>query len=438
MAEATTTKKELTDAELSAILDIPGTQSALNTQNTIFTPVVKVGDDILDNIDKLTEEEKKQKAEAAAAKLIADKKGEEILKGVLDTDAATEEDELDENGQKKVADPGTGAGRPKTDKTLIAKVFAKLIEEKKILPFDEELDEKGVKKEAKKIEDYTEKDYLELIEGNFKHKEETLSKELPVKFLESLSPALQHLANFEYKGGTDIRPVLQAMLKVEETRELDPTKEKDQEEIIRNWLSLTNVGTAEEIEEEITATKDIPGALEKKAKQFKPKLDAKHQEQITKEIADQDARKKQSLEALQNYHDDIVAVLKPSELNGIKLDNKTQSLLYNGLTSFQYQSALTGRPTNLLGHLIEKFQTVEPNRAMIAEVLWHLADPEGFKEQVKKAEKKATTEDAIRKLKIEEGNKNNGGGASTEEDETKRGKKSAIKREKPSIFSRLE
>lgn len=437
MAESTTTKKELTNEELSAILDIPGTQSALNTQNTVFTPPVKVGEDILENLGKLTEEEKKQKLEEAAAKAEAAKKGEEVLAAVLNTGITTDDD-LDENGQKKVIDTGTGAGRPKTDKTLIAKVLGKLIEDKKLLPFDDELDEKGNKKEAKKIEDYTEKDYLELIEGNLKHREEVLSKELPGKFIKALSPALQHLAHFELEGGTDLRPVLQAMLKVEETRELDPTKEKDQEEIMRSWLNLTNVGTAEEIEEEIAATKDIPGALEKKAKQFKPKLDAKHQEQITKELADQDARKKQSLEALQTYHDDIVSVLKPAELNGIKLDNKTQSLLYNGLTSFQYQSALTGRPTNLLGFLIEKYQTVEPNRAMIAEVLWHLADPEGFKEQVKKAEKKATTEEAIRKLKIEEASKNNGGGANEETEESKRNKKQAIKREKPSIFSRVE
>lgn len=79
-------------------------------------------------------------------------------------------------------------------------------------------------------------------------------------------------------------------------------------------------------------------------------------------------------------------------------------MLYSGLIQPQYPS-ISGRPTNLFGHLIEKYQFIEPNHSLIAEALWLLADPEGYKNKVKEMAKVETTENIVRKLKTEESRK---------------------------------
>jgi hypothetical protein len=76
-------------------------------------------------------------------------------------------------------------------------------------------------------------------------------------------------------------------------------------------------------------------------------------------------------------------------------------MLYTGLVQPGYPS-ITGKPTNLLGHLLEKYQWVEPNHELIAEALWLLADPEGFKTKIKSQGTRAATEQTVRSLKTEQ------------------------------------
>jgi hypothetical protein len=63
-----------------------------------------------------------------------------------------------------------------------------------------------------------------------------------------------------------------------------------------------------------------------------------------------------------------------------------QGLLFSGLVQPNYPS-ISGKPTNLLGHLLEKYQFVEPRHDLIAEALWLLADPNGYKGKVKRSRK---------------------------------------------------
>ena len=76
---------------------------------------------------------------------------------------------------------------------------------------------------------------------------------------------------------------------------------------------------------------------------------------------------------------------------------------------------MSGRPTNLLGHLLEKYQYQEPNHALLSEVLWLLKDPEGYKNKLRDGGKKETVLKTVRTLKTEESSKNT---SSTQEDET--------------------
>jgi len=208
------------------------------------------------------------------------------------------------------------------------------------------------------------------------------------------------------------------LAQVEEVREMDPTDENDQEQIVRSYLQATNFGDADEIEEEISTWKDIE-VLEKKAKQFKPKLDSMQEKIVRAKLAEQEQFRKQQEEAADMYVKNVFETLRPAEINGLKLDKKTQAQLYSGLVQPQYPS-ISGKPTNLLGHLLEKYQFVEPNYPLIAEALWLLSNPEEYRQTLMKQGKNAAVEQTVRQLKTEQSRKNASSSYYEEEDKPRK------------------
>ena len=284
-------------------------------------------------------------------------------------------------------------GRPKVDKSGLSELAAKMIEEGTLIPFDDD----------KPLEEYTTKDFRELFEANFQERENKVRQDTPREFFQSLPEELQYAAKYVADGGTDLKGLFRTLAQVEETRQLDPTDEYDQAEIARQYLYATNFGTAEEIESEIEDWSDM-GKLEQKAQQFKPKLDKMQETIIAKQLAEQEQRQSQQAQAAKIYTDSVYDTLSVGELSGVKLDRKTQSLLYSGLVQPSYPS-ISGKPTNLLGHLLEKYQFVEPRHDLIAEALWLLADPDGYKGRIKDQGGKAAVEKTVRQLKTEEARK---------------------------------
>lgn len=65
---------------------------------------------------------------------------------------------------------------------------------------------------------------------------------------------------------------------------------------------------------------------------------------------------------------------------------------------------MSGRNTNLLGHLLEKYQFVEPNYTLISEALWLLSDPNGYKAKIMEKGAQKSVEKTVRKLKTEQAN----------------------------------
>jgi hypothetical protein len=284
-------------------------------------------------------------------------------------------------------------GRPKVDKSGLAELATKMIEEGALVPFDDD----------KPLEEYTTKDFRELFEANFQERENKIRADTPREFFNALPEELQYAAKYVADGGTDLKGLFRTLAQVEEMRSLDPSDEYDQAEIARQYLYATNFGTTEEIESEIEDWSDM-GKLEQKANQFKPKLDKMQESVIARQLADQESKKHQQAEAAKMYTDNVYNTLSTSEIGGIKLDKKTQSLLYSGLVQPNYPS-ISGKPTNLLGHLLEKYQFVEPRHDLIAEALWLLADPEGYKGKVRDQGGKAAIEKTVRQLKTEEARK---------------------------------
>jgi hypothetical protein len=284
-------------------------------------------------------------------------------------------------------------GRPKVDKSGLYELAQKMIDEGSLVPFDDD----------KPLEEYTTKDFRELFEANFQERENQIRQNTPREFFQALPEELQIAAKYVADGGTDLKGLFRTLAHVEEMRSLDPEVEEDQVEIARQYLYATNFGTAEEIEQEIQDWQDLD-RLAQKANQFKPKLDAMQEKIVARELAEQESKKEQQAKAAQQYTDNVYSTLVVGELGGIKLDKKTQSLLYSGLVQPNYPS-ISGKPTNLLGHLLEKYQFVEPRHDLIAEALWLLADPNGYKNKVREIGSREAVQRTVKQLKTEEGRK---------------------------------
>lgn len=327
-----------------------------------------------------------------------DKEDEEDEDGNPKPSTQTANDLLNEltndvNDLQDQDDDAPKGGRPKVDKSGMVETFSKLIEEGLLIGFEDD----------KPMDEYSIKDWKELLQANFEEKERAIKEQTPKEFFESLPEELQYAAQYVANGGNDLKGLFSALAQVEEVRGLDPTDEMDQEQIVRSYLRATGFGNDEDIDEEIVTWKDL-GKLEQQANKFKPKLDRMQESIVAQKIAEQEQMKAQQEQAASAYMDNVYEALKPSELAGIKLDKKTQAMLYAGLVQPNYPS-ISGRNTNLLGHLLEKHQFVEPNYPLVAEALWLLADPEGYKSKIMDQGKNKVVENTVRQLKTEQNRK---------------------------------
>jgi hypothetical protein len=284
-------------------------------------------------------------------------------------------------------------GRRKTDKNGLQELATKMIEEGTLFGFDDD----------KPLEEYTTKDFRELFEANFQEREAKIRQDTPKEFFQSLPTELQVAAKYVADGGTDMKGLFRTLSHVEEIVELDPANEHDQAEIARQYLTATNFGTAEEIQEEIDTWADTE-RLSKKANQFKPKLDKMQERIVAQKLAEQEHKKAQQEEAAAVYMDNVYNTLSQGKLGDIKLDKKVQNQLYSGLVQPNYPS-ISGKPTNLLGHLLEKYQFVEPRHDLIAEALWLLSDPNGYKSKIQEQGSRKAVEKTVRQLKTAQSQK---------------------------------
>jgi len=319
-------------------------------------------------------------------------------------------------------DPKTSGRKPIAKEGLV-EFTNKMFEKKFLTPFDDE----------KPVDQYSMQDFEELFEANFQERDKSMQKKIEDGFYSSLPDEFKYAAHYLSNGGDDLKGLFRALGAVEEVREMDPKKEADAKTIVRSYLQATNFGDTEEIEEEINSWEDR-GEIEAKAQKFKPKLDAMTKEQVAYKLQQQEQIRKQRETQAQVYMDEVYKTLEPAELNGLKLDKKTQNMLFAGLVQPNYPS-MSGRNTNLMGHLLEKYQYMEPNHGLIAEALWLLADPDGYKSKVRENTKKGVVTDTIRKLKTEEANRAATTAAADEQEPTQR-KPGTIQRPNKGFFKR--
>ena len=338
-------------------------------------------DDEEEDSGKEGEAKETKKPVSAEAKAETKAEGSDLLDELTDDEEDEDEDE-DPKKQTRGRKPISG----------ISDVFTKLIKEDKIVPFDDDKD----------LSEYSAKDWEELIEANLEERANQVRRETPKQFFDSLPQELQTAARYVADGGTDLKGLFSTLAQSEQTKSLDVSKESDQEQIIKDYLSATDYGTVEEIAEEIEIWKDL-GKLEQQASKFKPKLDKMQEKVVARKLKEQEARKQQQEQASHQYMENVYNTLKEGNLGDVKLDKKTQAMLYNGLVQPAYPS-VSGRNTNLLGHLLEKYQFVEPNYTLISEALWLLSDPDGYKSKIMDKGAQRSVENTVRKLKTEQSN----------------------------------
>lgn len=375
------------DINLDEWLGAPGAESILNPAEEPENKKASIFSNAKTDLSFLDKEEDTEDNTDEEDKKPAAVKFDDIISEV-------EETEDDEPANKK--------GRPKTEKSGLVEFLKKRIESKEMFAFDD-YDEN-----EQDLDEYlaglSEKDVDELWKANVDNLKNEVASNTPKEFFESLPEELQYAAKYVMDGGQDLKSLFQALAQVEQVRDLNIESEGDQEFIIRQYLQATNFGDDSEIAEEIETWKDL-GVLEKKAKQFKPKLDTMQEEIVAAQLAEQEERKAQQEHAAERYVNNVFEALRAGEINGLKLDKKTQANLYTGLVKPQYPS-MSGRPTNLLGHLLEKHQFVEPNYPLIAEALWLLSNPDEYRQNIAKQGKTAAVEETVRTLKTEQSRKN--------------------------------
>jgi len=405
-----TTVQEV-DINLDELLGTPGAdnimvpESKTEEKPSLFTRSEKVDLSFLDNEEESDDTSAEGKDEGD------DSTAGEVKKG--ETKVSKEElDDIINNPANEDEEPSKKGGRPNG----LVELTTKLIEKGLLTPFEGEED----------VTKYTLKDFEELFEANTNEKASKTKEEVSAQFFESLPEELQVAAHYVANGGNDLKSLFRSLAAVEEIRELDVDDEAGQEQIVRSYLHATQFGNADEIEEEIEAWKDRD-ELGAKAKKFKPKLDAMQEQIVARQLQQQEAMRKQQQQQAAVYTDSVYKTLEPGELNGLKLDKKTQSLLFGGLTQANYPS-MSGRPTNLLGHLLEKHQYAEPNHALVAEALWLLQDPDGYRNKVREMGKKEAVEKTVRQLKSEQSNKITSGTGSEESEKSQQRKTGGIPR----------
>ena len=382
MADNTeTTTIEQVDVNLDELLGTPGAENVMLPQEeeeekkpSIFSKGT-VDMTFIDKPENSTEEENEEEDE------------EDSLQKPSETKTTTETLEdlnsLIEESEEEI----NKGGRPKIDKSGLSEVLSKLVEKGEIFPFDD----------GKSFDDYTMEDFEELIQANIAEREKAVKQNTPKEFFAALPEELQYAAKYVADGGTDLKGLFRVLAQAEEVMDLDPDTEQGQRQIVREYLNATNFGDAEEIEEEIEGWLDR-GELGAKALKFKPKLDRMQEAVVQRKVAEQEQIKAQQQQAAQHYMQNVYNTLATGQLGGVKLDKKTQGMLYSGLVQPQYPS-MSGKPTNLLGHLLERYQYVEPRHDLIAEALWLLADPQGYKTKIKSQGSKQAVEKTVRQLK---------------------------------------
>lgn len=278
--------------------------------------------------------------------------------------------------------------KPTSTESNLSTAVSELIKEGLIFGFDGE-------EEINSIEDLK-----ELINANKEEwKKEAIENELDEVF-SALPEDLQYAVDYVKNGGRDLKSLFKVLAQTQDIKGFDVGT--DQKEITRTYLQYTKFGTAEEIEEQIAEWEDMD-LLDKKAEQFKPKLDKLQEKVVQEKLAEQEEVKKYQKQLIKQYFDGVTEALQDKNLNGINISKDEQAAIYEDLTANNYVSSRTGQPINYLGKFLEHITWDQPDYKMLAELTLFAKNPEKYREKIRASVKADEAANTVRKLKTAQG-----------------------------------
>ena len=152
-------------------------------------------EDKVEVVEETTTEVKTEQAPNPKKEVVSEEEVNEILNEGLDLAEAQDGTET-AAGTKRLSD--------------MSKVFKDMIEKEQIVPFDDD----------KELDDYSAKDWKELIEANLEERGNKVRRETPKQFFNSLPQELQVAAKYVADGGTDLKGLFSALAQTEEVRSL--------------------------------------------------------------------------------------------------------------------------------------------------------------------------------------------------------------------------
>lgn len=372
--------------------------------------ISKVLEDVVTNIpEKKTNETTTSDGFSVTVDPLSNKGVLDVLDKAIGQTLPTTETENGETQIQQVDE--TLGGRPKVEKDALLDYLKGKVESQEFgVPDDYD--------QTLPLADYLKKlptkQVYEILDQNWKVKEEEIRNSAPREYFESLPDPAKDVAIYAQQGGTDWDDFYLRKGRQMEIAKLDPLNEEHQVPIARAYLKRTTQMSSSQIEEQIEDWK-ATDKLPKKASEFKPALDSIQQESVNAKIREAEQQKKKSDEISNFYIHNVGETLSKNELAGIKLDKKFADQLYTGLTQVA-PGPFSGRPLNLLDALIEHKQFVEPDYESLALATWLLQDKVGFMKSMQQVGANQATADQVKLIKLEQGIKS-GGGATVNKDE---------------------
>lgn len=262
-----------------------------------------------------------------------------------------------------------------------------------------DLFEKGVLDPYEGYEIKTKEDLVNLIEDNKRSWEDNLNTQIFEQRLQELNPQFQSIVKYGLNGGQDIQTLLETWKDVENTFSIDDTTDQGKEAIVREYLTLTNYGTPDVINEDIATWKEL-GKLDSKVDFYKPQLQEYHMSKVA-EIEQSAMFEQQQKEQYFNmYTNEVGKVLNQDKIAGLDLDQNLKAYLYENVQPI-YRSSLTNEPIDALQAVVEDLKFGEnANPEFYTELLLHATNPDAYKQMLLtqlKTEAAISTEKVLRK-----------------------------------------
>lgn len=252
------------------------------------------------------------------------------------------------------------------------------------------------------LESMSEKDRQELIDENYKIRQESFKKEYAENFYANMPGHMKYVAKAIHEGTMDPELAYVALGRVEQNRRLDPKDENDHSAIVESFLQATDFGTAKEIADQIGEWKE-QGVLDKKAAQMKPKLDRLGEEQIQYYAQEAAQVEQQKAEAAEWYTATLESALKDGDLGSIKINSKQQAKIWNDLIRDVKPSPRTGQPMNALWRKMDEIQFIKPDFKHLSKIAWLALDPAGYEEALIQKGRNEAAGKITRELKTTQG-----------------------------------